>query len=781
MRLTDVRAIKWPVTTLGLAISLLTVLLLLGLDQAYPVKDAPRVSTLVLSDDGTPLRVFPGPDATWRYPINLDEISEQFVDVLLAYEDRWFYSHPGVNPLSMLRAFGQNVISGRRISGGSTLTMQVARLLYQPPRNYWGKLIQSLRALQLEYHYNKREILQLYINLAPYGGMLSGIQAASYHYFSKPAQHLTDAEVALLVVLPQRPSLYRPDRYPDIARIARDKVLERMLVAGLWAQSRVEAAKAEPIWVANDGIPMVAPLLARTLYDDCPDCDVIRSTLDYGMQLQLEDLSEQLLHRLEPEQSLAMLVMDNATGQIKAYVGSADFSSKERSGYVDMIKAVRSPGSTLKPFLYGVALDDGLIHSQSLLQDAPRYKSDYRPHNFSGGFMGPVSATEALQRSLNIPAVQLIEHVGAAEFLSKLQHAGLVTSGKGSQKPNSAIILGGIGVRMIEMAGLYRALARDGQAIDPILTTNEKSNSRYLMSKEAAWIIWDALAQHPSQSLSRQISSSWNLAWKTGTSYGYREAWAFGTSRNWTIGVWVGRPDGSASPGHFGRVTAAPVLFRIYAALGGASEPRIKRPNSVIEEPICWPSGTAESRPENKDSNCSRQMKAWTINSAAPSTLSAINELQTRNFTRTVWLNPETGLRGEPACAGPGRLVGEIRTRWPEAVIPWLSPEEMEAQRLPDLLPQCELLEQDKLSIKITSWPDHAIIRVPNNEQSLKVDLIAEGGSGTRDWYLNGRFIGRADRILPYTITQSGKQQIAVIDTQGNSDLIEVTVDADWN
>lgn len=766
--------------TIFFVVGFAILLLLLWLDKTYPVNDTPRVSTLVLADDGMPLRAFPGPDSTWRYPVKLTDVSDQFIDVLLAYEDRWFYSHPGVNPLAMIRALGQNLISGERVSGGSTLTMQVARLLYQPPRNYWGKLIQSLRALQLEFHYSKKEILQLYINLAPYGGMLSGLQAASYHYFSKPAGQLTDAEAALLVVLPQRPSVYRPDRYPERAKQARNKVLSRMQTMGLWDEKRVSDAKREPVWVSGEGVPTVAPLLARKLYSQCSDCRVIHSTLDYSMQLQLEDLSEQLLHRLEPEQSLAMLVMENSTGHVKAYVGSADFSSKERAGYVDMVQAIRSPGSTLKPFLYAMALDDGLIHSQSLLQDTPRYQSDYRPHNFSGGFMGPVSAAEALQRSLNIPAVQLIEHLGPAHFLSRLQHAGLITSGAGSHKPNSAIILGGIGVRMMEMAGLYRSLAAQGRAIDPVFTQDAASQERYLMSKEAAWIIWDTLAQHPSQRLSRQITSRWNLAWKTGTSYGFREAWAFGTSEKWTMGVWVGRPDGSSSPGHFGRVTAAPILFRIYAALGGASEPRLQRPDNVVKEDICWPSGTLNSRPENASRNCVRKQEAWTINRVAPPTLNARHEIQTRHLTQTVWLDPETGLRGEPACAGRAKLVPEIRTLWPQSVLPWLSEGERDTQRLPVLMPGCEFTEQDKQSLKITNWPDRAILRVPDTEPDLKADLIAEGGSGRREWYLNGRFIGRADKKLPFTFKQSGKQQIAVLDAQGNSDLIEITIEADW-
>lgn len=765
--------LKWGAT--GALSTVLLLVFLWTLDRLYPVAAEQRVSTVVLAEDGTLLRAFPGDNHHWRYPVTLQQVSPTYLELLLAYEDRWFYRHPGINPLALARAFWQNLLAGRVVSGGSTLTMQVARLLYPHDRSYGGKLQQVLRALQLEWHYGKDEILNLYLNIAPFGGTLSGVQAASYYYFDKPALRLTDAEAALLAVLPQRPSAYRPDRHPQAAKFARDKVLQRMLSLGEWPQVRVEDARREPLVTFAQGVPSVAPLLARRLYQDCPDCTTINTLIDFDLQVQLETMVRQYSESLSDQHSVAVMAMRNDDGAVRAYVGSADFWSRMRAGQVDIIQAVRSPGSTLKPFLYGFAMDEGLIHSHSLLIDAPRYKSRYRPGNFNGYFNGPVTVTDALQRSLNVPAVQLIEHFGADRFVTRLQNGGMKTFGPGSINPNTSVILGGMGVQLESLIGLYSALARAGQSIQPRLIPQQATRERYLLSPGAAWIVQDMLAQHPYRSIGSKTGQRWDLAWKTGTSYGYREAWAIGTSAEWTIGVWVGRPDGSASPGSYGRVIAAPLLFRVHAVLP-SSKP-VPQPETVSQHSICWPLGTRTERKENAGDNCLKRHQAWLLNDTAPYTLPETTDLNLLPALSRIWLD-SSGQRGDPICLSATLTTKQIAL-WPEAVQPWIPAHWRNQNRLPPLAEACRTSAVAvSAPLKISCWPDQAHLRLPgaHRDEALEVALKAEGGSGYRDWYLNGGFIGRSRNSLPYKLTEAGTYQVSVVDQQGSMDMVEIRV-----
>ncbi|WP_261843171.1 penicillin-binding protein 1C [Aliamphritea ceti] len=752
----------------------LAVLLLVfgGLNHRYPLPLEADFSSVVTDVDGQPLRSFTNASEQWRYPISETQLGDNYKALLIGYEDRWFYQHPGVNPLAMLRASWQNFSAGRVISGGSTLTMQVARLLDPHERSIRGKLKQVLRAVQLEWHLSKAEILNLYINRAPFGGTLSGVQAASYSYFGKPVNALSDAQAALLAVLPQAPSRWRPDRYPQRARQARDKVLRRMAELQLWPKERVSDALAEPVVSLNRKPRRLAPLLARRLRSECPDCNQIRSLIKRDLQQGVEALLRQQTRHFSPGVSAAVLVMDNRNGAVRAYAGSADFLNSERFGHVDMIRAVRSPGSTLKPFLYGMALEEGLIHSHSLLSDAPRYRQQYRPVNFSGGFNGPVSATEALQRSLNIPAVQLLEAYGPARFANRLRSGGLRLSGPGAQRPNIAMILGGVGTTLESLVGSYSALARQGNAIQPRLKPEDPQRTRYLLSSGAAWITWKMLAV-PLKRLQRsqQFHARWPMAWKTGTSYGFREAWAVGVSQNWTIGVWVGRPDGSAAPGLSGRSSAAPVLFKVYQLLARNNEAPVSAPDNVTQKMICWPAGTAASaRLNQQNNNCMRQHQAWVLDGQVPRTL------HTETLQQRVWLDNETAQRVEPACSNTPMQVANY-SLWPRQLEPWLLPEWRRAARLPVAMPECRYLTGEQRNIQITSLPDEARL-MSRSGQPLALNLQAQGGSGERYWYDNGRYLGRssADGYLVFKDVSRGKHQLSVVDEQGNADRLSFVV-----
>ena len=409
----------------GLITIVLTPPLLWLADKIWPLPlDEVVMARTVTAEDGSPLWRFADSNGVWRYPVTLKDVSPEFIEALLTYEDRYFYQHPGINPVAIGRAALQDLTSGRIVSGGSTLSMQVARLLDPHDRTLTGKLKQVFRTIQLEWHYSKDEILEMYLNRAPYGGTVEGIGAASWMYLGKPPSELTAGEAALLAVLPQAPSRLRPDRYPQRAEAARNKVLDRLAEFEVWPQSKVNDLKQESIWLAPRQVPHSAPLLARRVAQGVKD-PVIRTTINPAIQRQLEEMARNRKYQLPEKTSLGIMVVDNRDMSVKGYVGSIDFSDDTRFGHVDVNSAWRSPGSTLKPFLYALAMDEGLIHSESLLQDVPRRFNDYRPGNFDTGFSGPVSVSEALRRSLNLPVVQLLDVYGPKRFSAKLRNVGL--------------------------------------------------------------------------------------------------------------------------------------------------------------------------------------------------------------------------------------------------------------------------------------------------------------------------------------------------------------------
>ncbi|MGO3622217.1 MAG: penicillin-binding protein 1C, partial [Pseudomonas helleri] len=478
------KIVLWSTCGLLLAVALLWLA-----DRLWPLplpKD--DLARVVLAEDGTPLWRFADANGVWRYPVQTDEVSPYYLEALLTYEDRWFYQHPGVNPLALGRAAWQNLSGGRVLSGGSTLSMQVARLLDPHERTLPGKLRQLWRTAQLEWHLSKSEILNLYLNRAPFGGTLQGVAAASWAYLGKSPQQLTRSEAALLAVLPQAPSRLRPDRHPERAQVARDKVLRRLAEYQVWPQGAVDEALEEPLLLAPRLEPSLAPLLARRL-NRPHSPPLIRTTLDANLQRRLEDLLLGWRARLPEHTSAAILVVETDNMAVRAYLGSVDINDARRFGHVDMISALRSPGSTLKPFLYGMAMDAGLIHSESLLQDVPRRYGDYRPGNFSMGFSGPVSASSALALSLNLPAVQLLEAYGPKRFAADLRNGGVPLSLPALAEPNLALILGGAGSRLEDLVSGYSALARGGKSANLRLQPQDELLERRMLSPGSAWII----------------------------------------------------------------------------------------------------------------------------------------------------------------------------------------------------------------------------------------------------------------------------------------------------
>ncbi|KAA6185063.1 penicillin-binding protein 1C [Thiohalocapsa marina] len=566
------RPVRWPWFLGGLVLLVAGLGLLMAQVAATPTPDL-RIETSaeVVDRNGTLLRAFTVADGRWRLRVEPEAVDPLLLEMLLAFEDQRFFSHGGVDPRAIARAAWQALRHGRVVSGASTLSMQVARLrLGLSTRSLAGKWQQIRGALALERAADKDAILAAYLHLAPYGGNLEGVRAASLAWFGKEPVRLTPAQAALLVALPQSPRARRPDLSPDGARAGRARVLARAEAAGIIDADTAAAARREPLPTRRLAFPLHAAHAARRALEHAPSRGRHRLTIDAGLQARLERLAAEHAAALPDGTSVALMVADHGSGEVLASVGSAGLLDSGRDGFVDMTRALRSPGSTLKPLIYGLAFDQGLAHPQSLIEDRPDSFGDYAPTNFDRDFQGTVTVREALQASLNVPAITLLQAVGPARLLARLRRAGAEPQLAGHASPGLAIGLGGVGLTLHDLVALYAAIGRGGRALDlrerldaPLAAPLASGNRPPVLSSRATWYLGSILSGSGDM---RQVSDA--LAMKTGTSYGYRDAWALGYDGRHVIGVWAGRPDGAPVFGLTGRTAAVPLLRDAYARLG---------------------------------------------------------------------------------------------------------------------------------------------------------------------------------------------------------------------
>lgn len=580
------------------ALSLMAAVLVLGIGAgardrfdawvdatALPRLEVP-VGVEVAARDGTLLRAFQVADGRWR--LAAGPVDPLFLDMLMIWEDRRFRRHAGIDARALLRAGWQAARHGRVVSGGSTLTMQVARLIEEGPTGQWaGKARQMRLALALERRLEKRGILELYLRLAPYGANVEGVRAASLQWFGKEPRRLSPAQAALLVALPQSPETRRPDRFPLAAKTARDRVLGRAARAGLISDADARAAMEEPVPRMRRAFPALAPLLAARLVRENPGAARIETTIDARLQRRAEELASRAVRSAGRRLSAAVVLADHRTGEILAEVGAADWTDGASAGFVDMARAWRSPGSTLKPFVYGLAFDDGLAHPETLVEDRPTAFGRWQPQNFDHHFRGTVSLRNALIWSLNIPVVKLAEAVGPNRIAQALRRGGVELRLPG-EVPGLAIVLGGAGVTLEGLAEGYAALARGGRAVTlSALPGGGEERAAPMFGPVAAWQVGHILSQNPAPHGARLRP----MAYKTGTSYGHRDALAVGFDGARVGAVWLGRPDGTPVPGAFGGELAAPVLFDLFDALPAVALPppppqTLTLPNSALPLPL---------------------------------------------------------------------------------------------------------------------------------------------------------------------------------------------------
>ena len=801
----DSKKFKTPLFLLICSIIILPGLILLIANWVFPLpveKLHPPSSTVVLDRHGEWLRAFAASEDSWRIPEpSLAEISPKLRTAVLTYEDRWFYHHLGINPFSIAQALVTNIKAGRVVRGGSTITMQVARMMEPKPRTIRNKIIEIFRALQIEGRYSKDEILTLYLNMAPYGGNIVGSSAASRLYFNKPQNRLSLGEAALLAAIPNSPTYLRPDHHHANAMRAREKVLKRMVTFGRITERELREAVSEPIPTSRYPMPLGAPHLTRLLKNSHSEQELthyvpghsdggstgaagiqvrrIRSTIDARVQELAERILQESLDPLRREgiSTGAIVVMDTESREVLALVGSYGFFDKDGEGQVDGANARRSPGSTLKPFIYGLAMDRGLVTPQSLLNDVPIDYSGYQPANYDGDYRGYVTASEALAHSLNVPAVNLYSRLGNNGIYSFLQNAGVSTLPKSKGHYGLSLILGGCELTLLELTTLYAGLANFGEFAEYRLTLDPAENgegssgdisrsratAKRLLSREACYILTEMLTEVRRPDLPAAFEASTNLpkiAWKTGTSYGHRDAWSIGYTPELTIGVWVGNFDGAGVSSLVGSEVAGPILFSLFTALATPETNRwFTRPRRANTREVCALSGMPPS------SHCPGSTHDYYIPSVSSNTVCTIH--------KEIYVDEGTGSALCSHCRVGRTHRRMVYEEWPVSIGTWLKRSGFAIPEMPSHFSGCTGLVAGHHPIVTSPTEDSEYqIRAGIPIENQKILLQASVSNRTKKvfWFLDGQLIFSGDPAEQVFLTPvAGTHRLTCVDDEGRS------------
>lgn len=721
-------------------------------------------STLVFDRSGGLLQAFISDDDMWRIETPLSGISPHLRRAVLGFEDRWFYWHPGINPMALGRAFFQNARAGRVISGGSTMTMQIARMMEPKSRTLKSKFIEVLRAFQLELRYSKAELLQIYFNIAPYGGNIEGVAAAAWLYFGKEPSGLSLGEAALLAAIPNSPSLHRPDISPAGARAARRRVLERLLKQGVISRPDCQAALHEEIPGGRQNLPRTAPHFCRDLRRDYPGEARLYSTLDRRIQETAEDLLRLHLTRLRPEgiTNGAIVVIDNRNHDILAMVGSGDFDNRRHSGQVNGALAPRSPGSALKPFIYALAMQKGMISPARYLEDVPSDFSGYAPENFDRTFSGVVSARVALERSLNVPAVSLEAALGEDDLYALMERVD-VDALRARDNYGLSIAIGGCEVSLLDLTSLYSALGCSGEYVRPRwLLSGQASAPVRIVDEGAAYLITDILTglRRPDLPACWEFTTLPRVAWKTGTSYGHRDAWCIGYNPRYTIGVWIGNFSGAGAPGLVGAEVATPILFELMNSVcRGQQIPWFIQPESVSLRDVCNLSG------QPPGPHCPAVVEEMYLPDRSPDAPC--------EFHVAADIDNATGFRIPSHLVGTRKSHLQVFVQWPARVGTWLESTGQKVDRLPPLLPGWQgVMPGAPPIIRSPSQNCQYRLREGVPPEYQKICFEASVGGDVRQvfWFVDGRLLGtvRPGERLFYTPVP-GKHRVVCQDDSGRS------------
>lgn len=737
------------------------------LDLWFPFTPRVAWSPVVYDRSGRMLAAYLSTDDKWRLRGGLAEYDSRFVDAIVFKEDRWFRWHVGVNPVAVGRALVHNALSGRRTSGASTITMQVARLLDPAPRTYSSKLREMFRALQLEWHLSKNEILELYLNLLPYGGNIEGLKTASLMYLAASPDALSLGQLTALAVVPNRPGSLRLGAYPERLLTARNRWLDAMTDARLFPASQIVSARDEPVVFQRRSLPNKARHFCRRLLHQKPlDENALRSTLDESLQERAEMRLRQHVRswRLRGVSQAAAVVVHNATGEIRAWVGSADFDEAAYGGQVDGVLALRSPGSALKPFLYALAYDKGLCLPETRVADVPIDLRGYAPENYDEKFRGWITTADALALSLNIPAVRLLNETGVDSLVDLLRKGGCSASKE--RKLGLSMILGGCEVSLLELTALYVALARQGEAKGLKSMTDEvvASDAR-LFSAGAAWMTTEVLAKIRRPDLPADWQSTSRLprvAWKTGTSYGRRDAWAVGFNPEYTVGVWVGNFDGSGNPTLSGADAATPLLFSLFGLLPPAQQ-WFKRQQDLAPLQVCAHSGLPPGE------YCGETRSAFGLKRRLPA--------RRCDHREWVWTSNDGRTSFCTACLPADGFTRTLFDRWSPEMVEYFRTEKIPYDQPPPHYAACPRLTTGG-GLEITSpTPDAELFYEKGRRARLSLTARTDNRESRLHWFVNGRYLqaAYADEPLFYE-ADSGLHVIVCRDEQGRSRRSRVRV-----
>jgi penicillin-binding protein 1C len=755
--------------TFFIVISLLFIFILL--DNIFPLRTNVEYSTIVTSKDSTLFHAFLTSDDKWRMYTELHEITPQLEKAIIFKEDRFFRYHFGINPLSVARALLNNTIRGKRTSGASTITMQVARLLMPKKRTYWNKFKEMLRAVQLEWHLSKDEILQLYLNLVPYGSNIEGVKSASVIYFDKAPNHLSIAEIAALSIIPNRPVSLRPGDNNDYIIRERNKWLKRYLKSGLFSEESINDALGEPLDAYRREVPKIAPHIAYRLKSEYPYKKIIRTNIDLEMQQKLQEIVRDYSRRLyfQNIKNATVLLVENNSRKVLSYIGSADYYDDNDGGQVDGIKAVRSPGSTLKPLLYGLAFDMGFVTPKSVISDVPVSFGGYEPENYDGKFYGNVTVEHALCNSLNVPAVKTLDKIGTTAFFDKLVTAGFKQIEKDHGDMGLSSILGGCGTTLEELTGLFTAFANNG--IYKNLSYSYEGNITYteseILSKSSAYMITEILTQlaRPDLPVEWQNTSHMpKIAWKTGTSYGRRDAWSIGYNKKYTVGVWVGNFSGEGVPELNGADKAAPLLFKIFNAVDYDSEEDwYHMPDELSFRYVCSESGKVPA------DFCENQVIDYFI--------PGISGTDVCDHLKPVFINPDSTISYCTSCRPDAGYIKAYYQNYRPEIITYMNENNISYLKIPPHNPDCERLMAG-LAPVITS-PVHENEYFADIRDSMQIMLSCNASNDVSRvyWYINNKFF---KSVLPnekiFFEPPEGNVKISCSDDKGRNRDIFITV-----
>jgi len=723
------------------------------LDKLFPLPiDRLSYSTVVESSDGSVLSAYLSKDDKWRIKIEQKDTPDGLKKAFLFKEDKHFYHHFGINPIAAVRALFQDILRRKVVSGASTITMQVARMLSPESRTFTHKFKEMFRALQLERHYSKEQILEMYFNLLPYGGNVEGIKAASIIYLHKEPINLSTAEIAMLMIVPNNPNHYKLGINNPKIIAARNKWLERFSTAHLFPEKAIQQGLTEPLSAKRAEIPRIAPHLCNLLYSKMKDQAYIKTNIDFNGQKRAQQIIAEYMHKLTMWNitNAATIIIRNKDHAVLSYVGSADFNDFEHQGQVDGANALRSPGSALKPFLYAIAFDKGLVTPKSILYDVPTNFNGYQPQDYDRTYRGKVSVEDALLNSLNVPAVSLLSKMDLASYINVLENGGCHSLTKQEKKLGLSLVLGGCGIKLQELAGLYVALANDGKYSPLRFTKNEPDiRTVQIFSGDASFMISHILTEMVRYDVPANMDDAMHfpkIAWKTGTSYGHHDGWCVGYDDKYTVAVWVGNFNDAESPELNGAACAVPLMTQIFNTLSMYNDFNwLKFPPHLGTRWVCAETGKV---PNN-----------WCTNQVIDYYIPGISSTETCDHMQMVYTDPKEKYSYCKSCLPKAGYVEKLYHSYSSEMINYFDMYHIPYKKVPEHNPDCPRVYKDKL-LTIQS-PVNGTEYILMKKESNNIMLKCNAGNDVSMiyWYINDKFYEKTKPEKSIFFTPDNKRE----------------------